>query len=353
MTSRLSVFTDAARKRDAIRRGLNGYFELEFLELEEVANVPLQPHLLFDVDFKHSPRLLELKERLKAKPKGGRVFFVVDKLSRLQAIQAQALGATDLVYHPLDPNVLARKLSGGTFAIAKDDPVRGAAGVGPALDALHHVFSSACLGAPLDAAAINSAGESIVGHIEENGLKSWIDTVRRHHSQTYQHCLLVTGVAVAFGQQLGFSQADRNRLSFAGMIHDIGKARVPIAILEKPTPLSRNEMDVLKKHPEFGLEMIKNVPGLNSDMIDIVIHHHEYLDGSGYPHGLSAGEISDFVRVATICDVFGALLERRAYKEPLRGDVAYQMLLDMGPKLDGDLVRAFKFASALRLQDGA
>ena len=88
-------------------------------------------------------------------------------------------------------------------------------------------------------------------------------------------------------------------------------------------------------------------------MIDIVIHHHEYLDGSGYPHGLSGSEISDFVRVATICDVFGALLERRAYKAPIRGDIAYQMLLDMGPKLDKDLVRAFSFASALRLEECA
>ena len=67
--------------------------------------------------------------------------------------------------------------------------------------------------------------------------------------------------------------------------------------------------------------------------------------------GLSGREIPDFVRIATICDVFGALLERRAYKAPIRGDIAYQMLLDMGPKLDKDLVREFHFASALRLEE--
>ena len=80
-------------------------------------------------------------------------------------------------------------------------------------------------------------------------------------------------------------------------------------------------------------------------MLDMVVHHHEYLDGSGYPHGLQGSEIADLVRVITISDVFGALIERRSYKPPLSGDAAYKILVDMGPKLDRDLVREFKFAS--------
>jgi putative nucleotidyltransferase with HDIG domain len=351
--NKLSVFTDAPRKRDVIRRKLDGFFELEFLELDQAADVTLQPNLLFDVDFRNCPRLLDLKERLKRKAKGSRVVFVTDKTSHIQEIQAHALGATDIVHRPLDAGVLARKLSGSFIPVMNNDPIRLYAGVGPALDALHDLFSSACLGAPLDAAALSTAGESIVGHIEEQGLRSWIDTVRKHHCQTYQHCLLVTGVAVAFGEHLGFSNADRQRLALAGMVHDIGKAQVPIEILEKPSPLTEQEMAVLRKHPELGLETLKNASGLSPEMLDIVIHHHEYLDGSGYPHGLSGNEISDFVRVATICDVFGALLERRAYKPPIPGDVAYQMLVDMGPKLDNDFVRAFDFASMLRLEEGA
>jgi HD-GYP domain-containing protein (c-di-GMP phosphodiesterase class II) len=81
-------------------------------------------------------------------------------------------------------------------------------------------------------------------------------------------------------------------------------------------------------------------------MLDMVVHHHEFLDGSGYPHGLQGSEISDLVRMMTISDVFGALIERRSYKAPLSSEAAYQILLDMGPKLDRDLVRAFKFAAA-------
>jgi putative nucleotidyltransferase with HDIG domain len=356
MINKLSIFTDAVPKGEVIRRLLDGIFELTFVDLDYIQAAELQPYLLFDINFTDSQRLLELKEWLDRKPKDGKVVFVTDKASHVQAIQAQALGATDIVHRPLDANELVEKLLDDFDSISSDDPenlIKQCPGIGTALDALHNIFSSACLDTPLDLAAINTAGESIIGHIEERGLRSWIDTVRRHHSQTYQHCLLVTGVAVAFGQHLGLSQADRHRLSFAGMVHDIGKARVPIAILEKQTPLSGDEMAVLRKHPEFGLEALKSTSALSQDMLDIVIHHHEYLDGSGYPHGLSASEISDFVRIATICDVFGALLERRAYKPPIHGDIAYQMLLEMGPKLDKDLVREFRFASALRLEECA
>jgi putative nucleotidyltransferase with HDIG domain len=354
MFKKLSVCTDTPQKRDAIRRRIGDVFELTFLDLDEIHAAPLQPQLLFDVNFSDSPRLINLKQWLNGQPKGGKVVFVTDKASHIQAIQAKALGATDVVHHPLNAGVLMKKLLASRDAILRDgllDPIKDSPGVGAALDALHGIFSTACLGAPLDAAAINSAGESIIGHIEEHGLRSWIKIVRRHHSQTYQHCLLVTGVAVAFGQHLGFSVPDRRRLSFAAMLHDIGKARVPIDILEKPTALSEEEMTIMRMHPEFGLETLKSTEGLSPDMLDVVIHHHEYLDGSGYPHGLSGNEISDFVRIATICDTFGALLERRAYKPPIPGDVAYQMLLDMGPKLDKDLMREFRFAAALRFEE--
>jgi HD-GYP domain-containing protein (c-di-GMP phosphodiesterase class II) len=83
--------------------------------------------------------------------------------------------------------------------------------------------------------------------------------------------------------------------------------------------------------------------GLQPEMVDMVVHHHEYLDGSGYPHGLKGSEIADLVRIITIADVFGALIERRSYKPALSSQKAYDILLDMGPKLDKDLVREFSF----------
>ncbi len=113
------------------------------------------------------------------------------------------------------------------------------------------------------------------------------------------------------------------------MLHDIGKARIPVEVLEKPSALTSDEMALMSKHPEYGLQALNGMAGLKKELVEIVLHHHEYLDGSGYPHGLRGSEISDPVRIVTICDIFGALLERRAYKPPLPPETAYQILLDM------------------------
>ncbi len=120
------------------------------------------------------------------------------------------------------------------------------------------------------------------------------------------------------------------------------------AVIEKPSALTPDEMALMSKHPEYGLQALNVMAGLKQELVDIVLHHHEYFDGSGYPHGLRGSEISDPVRIVTICDIFGALLERRAYKPPLPPETAYQILLDMSGKLDRDLVREFGFAKVLR-----
>ena len=109
-------------------------------------------------------------------------------------------------------------------------------------------------------------------------------------------------------------------------------------------------MSVLRKHAEYGFDALNSVPGIDHGYtVDMVLHHHEHLDGTGYPHGLKAAQDSHLVRIVTISDIFGALIERRSYKGPMSGKDAYQILLDMGPKLDKELVREFRFASELKV----
>jgi len=211
-----------------------------------------------------------------------------------------------------------------------------------AFDALQNIFSASCLGGAVDSDEINSAGAAVISQIGSRGLGNWITNVRKHHSQTYQHSLLVTGLAVAFAQQLGASHNDRLRLSFAGLLHDIGKARIPTSILEKPGLLNQAERAVMQTHPQLGKDALSTAVGVDAAMLDMVLHHHEYLDGSGYPDGLQGQKISDFVRIVTVADIFGALIERRSYKAPTCSETAYQHLVDMGPKLDADLVREFR-----------
>ena len=139
----------------------------------------------------------------------------------------------------------------------------------------------------------------------------------------------------------------RDEQAVVGDGEEVGE---PYRVLAKNYLASRlddAEMAVMRKHPQYGLDALGTVSGLPSEMLDMVVHHHELLDGSGYPHGLMGNEISDLVRIMTISDIFAALIERRAYKPPLSCEAAYQILLDMGPKLDRDLVRAFKFVSRI------
>jgi putative nucleotidyltransferase with HDIG domain len=335
---------------ESLRKQIGCFIDIDFEQINQALRSHPCESTVFDIDLTNGGPLLQLKEWLRRKPANARAIFLTDKASLLQHARACALGATDILHRPIDGRELLTKLWGDVGSLSVDHgnmAIRKSPAVAAAVDALQSIFSSASLGEPLNSASIKSAGDAIVGHIETMGLIAWIDTVRRHHSLTYQHCLLVTGLAVAFGQQIGVSRADRQRLSFAGMLHDIGKARIPVAILEKPGRLDEDEMAVMRKHPQFGFDALETTSALPAEMLDMVIHHHEYLDGSGYPHGLCGNEITDLVRMITIVDVFGALIERRSYKPPLSGSVAHQILLDMGPKLDKDLVRAFQSVADL------
>jgi putative nucleotidyltransferase with HDIG domain len=348
------IVTDSASKAAAIRQQLDGAFETQFVDVSQISQAEAPERLLFDVDLANGSRVVELKAWLERKPQQRRFIFAIDRSSHLQAIQAKALGAGAVLHRPFDRKALIRTLLREVRSLSDvnpTDPIRTSPGVGKALDAFRGIFDAVCVGAPLEPAAINSASEAVIMRMEAQGLGSWIDTVRKHHSQTYQHCLIVTGVTVAFAQHLGFSRSDQLRMSFGAMLHDIGKARIPLEVLEKPSALTSNERTLMSKHPEYGLEALKDRAGLSQELLDIVLHHHEYLDGSGYPHGLSGNEISDPVRIVTICDIFGALLERRAYKAPLAPPTAYEILLGMGDKLDKDLVREFGFAQSIRFND--
>ena len=196
------------------------------------------------------------------------------------------------------------------------------------------------LRAAADIATIKVASAQIVDVIEQKGLSQWLDVIRSYHSQTYQHCLTVTALAVAFGKHLGFSRTDTEKMATAGLLHDIGKARVPIDILEKRSPLNEAEIAVMQSHPEIGHYLLHDTPGLDSEMLDMVLHHHEYLDASGYPHALQGSEISDLVRIITIADVFSALIER-ALQGAIVGNGCTPGAPLHGPQTDHALVREF------------
>jgi putative nucleotidyltransferase with HDIG domain len=209
-------------------------------------------------------------------------------------------------------------------------------------EALERIFALGVRPGRLDMPAIDRSADTMIGSLAESGIGDWISGVRAHHDSTYQHCLLVTGAAIAFGHQLRFPLADMRRIALGALLHDIGKARVPVGILDKPGALTPDETAIVQRHPKEGCHLISGQPAITDEVRDIVMSHHEYLDGSGYPNGLMDANIADIVRLVTVADVFGALIERRAYRPALSGGEAYEIMLSMEGKLDMAIVRALK-----------
>lgn len=186
--------------------------------------------------------------------------------------------------------------------------------------------------------------DPILDAVGEAGLGAWLDTVRAYDDATYQHCLLVAGLAATFAITLGFSLRDREHLVRAALVHDVGKARIPLEILNKAGPLDAGERTVMRTHAALGHAILIEAGGFDESLLAVVRHHHELLDGSGYPDRLSGGEIPDIVRLITVCDIYAALVERRPYRAPMPAAEAIRVLRGMEGKLDMALVRSFEQA---------
>ena len=189
-------------------------------------------------------------------------------------------------------------------------------GVAAAHKVMVKIFEKLPAGVPLTLADIVEAENKIIKAIKHSSLREWLTTVGCHHTDSYRHCLFVTGFAVAFAQHLGMREDDQRRLARAALLHDVGKAFIPVAILDKPGMLSMEEMSEIREHPRLGYDALSAQGGFPPEMLDVILHHHEFLDGTGYPDGLSGNQISDIVRLTTIVDIHAALVEKRAYRLP-------------------------------------
>lgn len=204
------------------------------------------------------------------------------------------------------------------------------------------LFVAAQSGDSLSAAEVDAGTEEILEAVSDCGIRGWLEILERYDQQLYQHSLSVAGYAAALGAGLTFSSADRMQLARAALLHDVGKARIPLAILNKPGRLTPEETAVIRTHPVVGAELLARQGGFEAGLLDVVRYHHEMLDGSGYPEGLAGAAIPDLVRLVTICDIHSALTERRSYRDPLTHAEAHAMMADMVGKLDPDLLHVFR-----------
>ena len=345
---KLLLASDRTDQSSELATILKSVGDVETVATSQIPDKPDQlSGVVVDINLRspESVQMVRNKLRSDAYREMPRLFVLADALHH-GAMQAWALGATDTIWRPFDAQgILQRIRAAFPDASEYDETDRGKSlnlGVEAAHAVMVKIFDKLPAGQPLKFDDIVQAETKILRAIKHSSLREWLTTVGCHHQSSYRHCLFVTGFAVAFAQHLGMREDDQRRLARAALLHDVGKAFVPLAILDKPDGLTEEERATVRAHPRRGFDALVTQGGFPPEMLDVVLHHHEFLDGTGYPDGLSGKEISDIVRLTTIVDIYAALVEKRAYRLQFTHARAFGMMEEMGDKLDQHLLHAFR-----------
>ena len=170
----------------------------------------------------------------------------------------------------------------------------------------------------------------------------WMSRMRNEDEYTAEHCLNVCILAIAFGRHLGMEEIELQKLGICGLLHDVGKMRVPPEILNKPDQLTEKEFNIIKAHSIHGRNLLMSSAGIPDIAVDVAYSHHEKVDGTGYPRKLSAGGISDYARIITIVDAYDAMTAHRCYSRAKPSTEALKTIFkDRGTHFDERLALEF------------
>src|SRR5690242_9403750 len=278
------------------------------VDILPTADIPEKPDgrfsgVVVDINLRSPQSVQRVRNKLRNEAYSNvpRLFVLADALHHA-SMQAWALGATDTIARPFDPeDVLQRIRAAFPDSDIYDASDRGKtlnAGVAAAHEVMVKMFERLPAGEPLKLDDVIAAEKKILRAIKHSSLREWLTAVG---------------------------------------CHDVDKAFVSREILDKQGKLTVEEINELRQHPQRGHEALSAQGGFPLEMLDVVLHHHEFLDGSGYPHGLRAEQVTDIVRLITIVDVYSALVERRAYRLPFSRERAFTIMESMGSKLDQQL----------------
>lgn len=271
--------------------------------------------------------------------------FVADTSNSPNATQMEGLQASQTISKPIDiPELLAAvgrlfPEFGEEMGSKPDSSVETSQKCFATLNAITKMVKS---GNRISKKHVEENARDICKTMGDGTTVDWLAAVNNHHSYTFRHSLHVAGLTYAFAEYLGFNDRDRNKMVTGALLHDVGKAKIPLALLDKEGPLNLKEQMLYVQHPTFGVQILKNDGCWDPLTLNLVLEHHEYLDGSGFPKRLAGDRIIDPVRMLTIADVFSTLVDKRSYKDVLEPKKAMKKLFSMAGKLDMDMVKAFE-----------
>ena len=148
-------------------------------------------------------------------------------------------------------------------------------------------------------------------------------------------------MSMVLAKQQGLSQKQIYEIGVAGLLHDIGKTKIPLDILNKPARLTDEEFAVMKQHPVFGYRMIKDRDEFSNEICMAVLQHHEKMNSKGYPVGFPSDKITQYARILTIADIYDALVTERPYKSAFSQSEAVEMIMSMTGELDLTAMKSF------------
>lgn len=208
---------------------------------------------------------------------------------------------------------------------------------------LDDMFNDARMGRSIDVTGAKEAVSDMVDSIVRNpDAMQWLTNLRKRDEYTAIHSLNVCIFALTFGRYLGLNEEELNELGIGALLHDIGKMRIPLEILNKEGKLTLEEYAVIREHARHGYEILQGTAGLPPSTLEIAYSHHERKKGTGYPQGLRDAEIPLFAKMVAIVDIYDAITSDRAYHHGMNTlDALKNMFEWREHDLDSDLVERF------------
>jgi len=177
------------------------------------------------------------------------------------------------------------------------------------------MFEEVRMGNAVDMGGAKQLVEDISDSVARNpGAIISLARLKTADDYTYMHSVAVCAMMVALAKQLQLDEGQMRQLGMAGLLHDLGKVAMPAEVLNKPGKLTDAEFGIMKTHPTEGYKMLAASPGVDAVSLDVVLHHHEKMDGSGYPERLRDDQISLHAKMGAVCDVYDAITSNRPYK---------------------------------------
>ncbi len=190
--------------------------------------------------------------------------------------------------------------------------------------------------------ARTAVNDIVDGILRNKDALAWLTKIKNKDEYTAEHSLNVSILSATFARHLGHDEADIKKIALGGLLHDVGKAKVPTEILNKEGRFTDEEYDIMKQHPLFGRNLLMSMSIQDHSSIDIAHCHHERIDGQGYPRKLKESQIPYFAKVVAIVDAYDAITSNRCYDKGRASMEALGIIFKCkGTQFDAELVTEF------------